>query len=508
MLFGAHYGRENETTDHTPAAARVTGRVGGPLRIVQALAGVGVLMLAALLVTTGITLANRSAPIGTWLWTLAAGMVGMAGFWHLGRRCVVHVRSQMAAMEDSNAQLTRNTAAAEHANLAKSEFLANMSHEIRTPMTAILGYAELLLDPAQQERERRECVLTIRRNGEHLLSVINDILDISKIEAGQMTVEMIPTSPCVVLEEVCSLMQVRAANKGITLCKEITGTLPAGVRTDPTRLRQILINIVGNAIKFTESGSVKIHVAFQDGPAPTLRFDITDSGIGMTPEQMGRLFRAFSQADNSMSRRFGGTGLGLSISKRLAEMLGGDITVSSEPGAGSTFSITVSAEVLAGHDQHSAQFLLPRNRNPETTLPADALAGARILLAEDGPDNQRLIAFHLKKAGALVEIAGNGELAVRRIADRSQPRIDIILMDMQMPVMDGYEAARVLRAAGEAAPVIALTAHAMSGDRDRCVQSGCTDYLTKPIDRVKLVETCARWLAVSRESTRSLRAAA
>ncbi len=436
-----------------------------------------------------------------WFSLVLVGAAGLAIYLFLGQRAAIHVRTQVGRIERSNAELTRTTAAAEHANLAKTEFLANMSHEIRTPMTAILGYAELLLDPAQADAERRDSVLTIRRNGEHLLAIINDILDISKIEAGQMSVEMIPTSPTVVLEEVCSLMQVRAASKGITLCKEVSGQLPAGVRTDPTRLRQILINIVGNAIKFTEAGSVKIHVAFQDGPAPTLRFDITDSGIGMNPEQLGRLFRAFSQADNSMSRRFGGTGLGLSISKRLAEMLGGDIVVTSQPGKGSTFSITVTAEVLAKHDESSAQFVIPKNKNAAATITADALAGARILLAEDGPDNQRLISFHLKKAGAQVEIAGNGEIAVNRMADTSKPRIDVVLMDMQMPVMDGYEAARCLRAAGESAPVIALTAHAMDGDRDHCLQSGCADYLTKPIDRVKLIETCARWLAVSRANS-------
>jgi signal transduction histidine kinase/AmiR/NasT family two-component response regulator len=433
-----------------------------------------------------------------WFTLLLVGLGGVAVYLFLGNRAAAHVRAQVGRIEESNARLTRTTAAAEHANLAKSEFLANMSHEIRTPMTAILGYAELMLDPALAEPERRESVLTIRRNGEHLLAIINDILDISKIEAGQMTVEMIPTSPRVVLEEVCSLMQVRAANKGITLSKEISGPLPAGVRTDPTRLRQILINIVGNAIKFTESGAVRIHVVFQDGPAPVLRFDITDSGIGMTEEQIGRLFRAFSQADNSMSRRFGGTGLGLSISRRLAQMLGGDVTVSSEPGRGSTFSVTVSAEVLAAHDDQGESFVESRGRKPADPEPLNSLAGARILLAEDGSDNQRLITFHLKKAGASVEVAGNGEIALDRVRDHTRPRLDIVLMDMQMPVMDGYEAARSIRAVGEQLPVIALTAHAMDGDRDRCVSAGCNDYLTKPIDRVKLIEACARWVAVSR----------
>ncbi len=448
--------------------------------------------------TAGTTDRTEKASSLAWFLLVLVGAIGLLVYLFLGQRAAEHVRAQVGRIEESNAQLTRTSAAAQHANLAKSEFLANMSHEIRTPMTAILGYAELLLDPAQAETERRDSVLTIRRNGEHLLSIINDILDISKIEAGQMTVEMIATSPRVVLEEVCSLMQVRAANKGITLSKDIVGELPAGVRTDPTRLRQILINIVGNAIKFTETGSVNIRVAFEQRPSPTLRFDVTDSGIGMTIEQVNRLFRAFSQADNSTTRRFGGTGLGLSISKRLAEMLGGGIAVSSEAGKGSTFSVTISAEVLAQHDTQGEQFVVPRAGGPNASASVDSLAGARVLLAEDGPDNQRLISFHLRKAGAEVEIASNGEIALKRVTDAAKPAIDLVLMDMQMPLMDGYEASRCIRAAGHTLPIIALTAHAMAGDRDQCVGAGCCDYLTKPIDRTKLVETCARWLAVAR----------
>jgi signal transduction histidine kinase/CheY-like chemotaxis protein len=444
-----------------------------------------------------------SADPESWRWLEHAGWVVFEDvFLLMSCRQSIGEMRQIAAiharLEQERAELERTNRTAMHANLAKSEALANMSHEIRTPMTAILGYTDLLLDPAQTEADRHESVLTIRRNGEHLLSIINDILDISKIEAGQMSVEMIPTSPRLIVDEVCSLMHVRADEKGVALYKEVSDNLPAAVRSDPTRLRQILINILGNAIKFTDSGAVTLRVAFINGPRPTLRFDVTDSGIGMTPEQIAKLFRAFGQADNSMSRRFGGTGLGLSISKQLARMLGGDITASSKPGRGSTFSVTVSAEVLAAHNARHNPLDLHEAARPVASFGAGSLADARILLAEDGPDNQRLIAFHLKKAGAKVEIAGNGDLALRRLADPTLPAIDFVLMDMQMPVMDGYQAARRIRASGSGIPVIALTAHAMDGDRDRCVQAGCSEFLTKPIDRDKLLGACARWLAVSR----------
>jgi signal transduction histidine kinase/CheY-like chemotaxis protein len=409
------------------------------------------------------------------------------------------VTRERAAIEKRNraqwAKLLRAGRAARQASTAKSAFLASMSHEIRTPMTAILGYAELLLDPRLSENDRREGMLTIRRNCEHLLSVVNDILDISKIEAGQMTVERISCSPRLILEQVCSLMNVRAASKGLMLEKHIEGSLPAGVRTDPTRLRQILLNIVGNAVKFTESGGVHIRVEYVPG-AEQLRFDVSDTGIGIAAEQMAGLFKAYSQAEVSTARRFGGTGLGLSISKRLATLLGGDITVRSEAGKGSTFSVVILAEAVPGAAEESAEFVIPECVAKATSMPP-SLVGSRILLAEDGVDNQRLISFHLRKAGAQVEIAPNGAAAIER-ANVGRTGPDVILMDMQMPEMDGYEATQRLRAAGCTTPVIALTAHAMGGDRERCIAAGCDDYLGKPIDRSKLLEVCARWLAVAK----------
>ncbi len=388
--------------------------------------------------------------------------------------------------------------AAEGAALAKSEFLANMSHEIRTPMTAILGYAELLQTSDASTIDRDDYLRTIRRNGDHLLNIINDILDLSKIEAGKMTVELARCHVCQLVAEVASTLRVRATGKGIKLLVEHVFPLPQTIESDPLRLRQIVVNLVGNALKFTETGAVRIRVRCQslDQGSPRIMLDVIDSGIGLSAPQIASLFTAFSQADGSTTRKYGGTGLGLAISKRLAEILGGDITVSSEPGVGSVFSVVLPTGSLVGvpilTDASSAAPTAPA----KAVAPALAALSGRILLAEDGPDNQRLIGFLLRKAGAEVTIVGHGRLALEAFAaarEENRP-FDLILMDMQMPEMDGYEATRQLRRAGETIPVIALTAHAMSGDRDKCLAVGCSDYTTKPIDRARLLETCARWL--------------
>ena len=381
------------------------------------------------------------------------------------------------------------------ASRTKSEFLANMSHEIRTPMTAVIGYSDLLLDPALDASDRVNYVQTIRRNGEHLLTLINDILDLSKIEAGKMSLERIATSPAQVLVDVASLMRVRAVEKGLSFEVRYIGAIPETISSDPTRLRQIVMNFVGNAIKFTERGSVRIiaQCSGLDSSEPQLSIDVVDTGLGMTPEQIASLFVAFTQADASTTRRFGGTGLGLVISRRLAQLLGGDITVESTLGKGTTFRLSLPTGSLANVKMITG---LSEAGVPDTSLPrvpmlVDKLARVRVLLAEDGHDNQVLIATYLRKAGAEVKVVADGRIAVEQARAELY---DVILMDMQMPELDGYGATSKLRQLGYTRPIIALTAHAMAGDRERCEKAGCDDYLTKPIERGKLVAVVARWV--------------
>ncbi len=411
--------------------------------------------------------------------------------------------------------------AADNANQAKSAFLANMSHEIRTPMTAILGYADLLAEEWEWNRglspdQRVEYIRTIKRNGQHLLSIINDILDLSKIESGKMTVEHIDTRPVSVIHDVISLMEVTAKAKGLGLRVVYDTPVPAKIASDPLRLRQVLVNLVGNALKFTEVGGATIRVSLEGSDAANglLKMEVQDTGIGMTPEQVSRLFGAFEQADVSTTRKFGGTGLGLRISRRLAQMMGGDIQVKSDQGRGSSFTLVIGVGPVEGMEMVTPESA-PEPITSEKPAPArafleaTALAGVHVLLAEDGPDNQRLIAFHLRKAGAEVDVAENGEIAVRSLtADRTvtgplhaSPHYDLVLMDMQMPVMDGYTATRTLRERGWARPIIALTARAMDGDSDECIKAGCDAYATKPIDRNTLIGLCAEWVAKSRGHT-------
>jgi CheY-like chemotaxis protein len=384
---------------------------------------------------------------------------------------------------------------AENANRTKSEFLANMSHEIRTPMTAILGYADLLLDDteiAHQEERRADALRTIRRNGEHLLGIINDILDLSKIEAGMMTCEAIACSPQRIVEDLVLMMRPRAEVKHIDFNVNFAGPLPCEIRSDPTRLHQVLVNLVGNAIKFTSAGSVELSVRYVNAPRPCLEFDVIDTGAGMRREQLERLFVPFTQGDASTTRRFGGTGLGLAISRRLAEMLDGDVeVVSSRPDHGSHFRFRLFGGILPGTAlvDPAATCAVIADKNLRRSTNVAPLAGCRVLLAEDGADNQRLIAHLLRRAAAIVEIVDNGQKAIDTVdaALRAGQRFDVILMDMQMPVLDGYEATKRLRSLNYPGTIIALTAHAMSDDRDKCLAAGCSEYLTKPIDRRALV---------------------
>ncbi len=413
----------------------------------------------------------------------------------------------ITAQRESETELRRAKDEADRANMAKSEFLADMSHEIRTPMTAILGYMELLDESGEDgdPKRRADAVVSIRRNGDHLLQLINDILDLSKIEAEKFSIEDRRCSPLEIVQEIFTRMQVRSAEKGLKMQLEPIYPLPAELQSDPTRLRQILVNLVGNAVKFTESGSVHIRVEFEATPVRRFIVEVADTGVGIEQDQLDAIFDPFAQADTSMSRRFGGTGLGLGISRRLAMMLGGDISVESTPDEGSRFRLHLNLDegplkLLAAPAEVEGE--------PAPALPAPTAAKAaagtikgRILLAEYGPDNQRQISFFLRKAGAEVEIAGNGAIAIEKLlaALETDEPFDMVLLDMQMPEFDGYGAATKLREMGITTPIIALTAHARSGDRERCIDAGCDDYTTKPVNRPLLAELCTRWIEIGDE---------
>ncbi len=404
----------------------------------------------------------------------------------------------LESIADAHCDLASAKAAAERANKAKSEFLANMSHEVRTPLTAILGFSDLLADLPSLDENSRESIETIRRNGRHLLAVINDILDLSKIEAGRMDVELRSCSPVLVAREVLDLLRERATTKGITVNLAISGDVPSLITTDSLRFRQILLNLAGNAIKFTHAGGVTIRLE-HDPIRSLLLADVCDTGIGISKEQEARLFASFSQAEASTARVYGGTGLGLTISRKLADLLGGSVALHATGPKGSTFRIAIATGALDPHaefvnDATVADSLRLCTRELDAALPASDLTGVRMLLAEDGPDNQRLIGFVLRKAGATVEIVGDGQAAVdAALAARQDGRpFDLILMDIQLPVLDGFAATRALRAANVATPILALTAHAMEGDRSACLSAGCNDYASKPIDRSSLLDLCSR----------------
>ncbi|MBT8486914.1 MAG: response regulator, partial [Phycisphaerae bacterium] len=381
------------------------------------------------------------------------------------------------------------------ASRAKSDFLANMSHEIRTPMTAILGYADLLSDPGADPDDRALYTETIQRQARHLLDIINDILDLSKIEAGKMTLESVDVSPFAIIGEVESLMRLRAEEKGLELRSCIETALPRVIRTDPLRLRQVITNLLANAIKFTERGRVTISTRLvPEGDDAVLEIAVADTGIGIAAGDQPRLFEAFEQADATTTRRFGGTGLGLRICKHLVTLLGGTITVASEPGVGSTFTVRLELGPVPAHTLVSAATGATNGRAAaaKDEPVAATLRGAHVLLAEDGKENQMLVRFYLEKAGASLAIVETGADAVNAVADGAQSGrpFDLVLMDVHMPEMDGREATRRIREAGYEVGIVALSAGVMVGDREECLSAGCDRFVPKPIDRAELIRCC------------------
>jgi PAS domain S-box-containing protein len=398
-------------------------------------------------------------------------------------------------LEEKEYELRKAVESADAANRTKSEFLANMSHEIRTPMNAILGFTDVLRRGfAADEQTRQRYLDTIHSSGKHLLELINDILDLSKIEAGRLDIERTACSPCELLAELVTMFTAAAEERGVSLEFTTAGPVPETILTDPTRLRQIVANLVGNAIKFTEAGGVKIVVRLLPaGEKPLLAIDVIDTGIGISPEGLGKIFNPFVQADSSVTRRFGGTGLGLAISRRFAIALGGNLTAASEAGRGSTFTVTLDTGPLAGirlldAPQDKASAPLAKGR---LTKDLPALPPARVLVVDDGEANRQLITVVLTRAGLTVESAENGEVGVRMAASR---RFDLILMDMQMPVMDGYTATAKLREQGLSMPIVALTASVMKGAEGRCGAAGCSAYVAKPVDIDELMRCLAEQL--------------
>jgi CheY-like chemotaxis protein len=372
-----------------------------------------------------------------------------------------------------------------------------MSHEIRTPMNAIMGIADLLAKTALSP-EQDKYVQIFRRAGDNLLNLINDILDLSKVEASQLELEQTGFSLNELLEKVTEVVAVRAHEKGLVLVCEIAPNVPTDLVGDPTRLRQVLLNLLGNAIKFTESGEVSLRVTPDaDSAVPTaLRFTVSDTGIGIPSEKLGRVFERFTQADSSTTRRFGGSGLGLTISKRLVELMGGRIWAESGVGEGSVFSFAVPFEILAGATLRAAVSV---DTGPEPPLPA-----LRILLAEDSVDNCTITLAYLEDTPYRIEIAETGVVACEKF---TSGHFDLVLMDRQMPAMDGLTATRTIRSWEQAngrppTPIIALTASALKGDREICLAAGCTAYLSKPIKQEALLQAIKEHSMVAPPSSR------
>lgn len=395
------------------------------------------------------------------------------------------------ALLESQKALEAAKIQAEKATRAKSDFLACMSHDIRTPMNAIIGMTDVLAE-AELGEEHRQYLRVIRSAGETLLHLINDILDFSKIEAGELRLESIAYNLREVVADSIDITKVRAREKGLEIFTEITDAVPQDQLGDPIRVRQILINLIGNAIKFTEKGNVTVKVACESYPSrtPHLVFSVSDTGIGIPAEKQAALFQKFMQVDSSTTRKYGGTGLGLAICKQLVELMGGHISVESEQGRGSTFHFRLIANSPA-----AAAIEVPRREAARESAPSQSSESSlRILLADDTPENRLLIQTYLKKTAHHLETAENGQIAFELFKTK---KYDLVLMDMQMPVMDGYTTTREMRTweqtqGAKPTPIIAITAEAMAEDAERSSMAGCTDHVVKPIRKARLAEVIAR----------------